>query len=156
MFHCHMPHHMMNQMMSMVGPVAHVGRGMHAGGGMTAGMGIVSGQALAESGGPSFGRALGVGAERERPAPNMPLSGTQQPTFMQPSQGTPTPPMFPGYPQDMFMVMDDLVAKPETYGLRPTWTGAMMGMMTLVRVMKPELYDKIQELKAQQPKKEKP
>jgi hypothetical protein len=55
----------------------------------------------------------------------------------------------PGYPQDMWMVMDKEVEKPETYGLRPTWTGAMMGMMTLIRVLKPEMYDKIQELKAQ-------
>jgi hypothetical protein len=58
--------------------------------------------------------------------------------------------MFPGYPQDMFMVMDDMVAKPETYGLRPGWTGGMMGMMTLVRVLTPELFDKIQDLKAKQ------
>jgi hypothetical protein len=50
----------------------------------------------------------------------------------------------------MFMVMDDLVAKPETYGLRPGWTAGTMGMMTIVRVLQPELFDKIQELKAEQ------
>ena len=32
------------------------------------------------------------------------------------------------------MVMDEAVAKPETYGLAPGWSGALMGMMTLVRV----------------------
>jgi len=58
------------------------------------------------------------------------------------------PQMVPGYPQDMFMVMDDEVAKPETYGLRRTWTGGMMGMMTLVRVLEPKLYDKIRSLQA--------
>jgi hypothetical protein len=58
--------------------------------------------------------------------------------------------MFPGYPQDMFMVMDDLVAKPETYGMRPGWTGGTMGMMTVVRILEPELFDKIQALKAEQ------
>ena len=36
------------------------------------------------------------------------------------------------------MVMDDMVAKPETYGLRPGWTGGTMGMMTIVRVVTPE------------------
>jgi hypothetical protein len=48
----------------------------------------------------------------------------------------------------MYMVMDDLVAKPETHGLRAGWTAAMMGMMTLVRVVKPELFAKIEALKA--------
>ena len=51
------------------------------------------------------------------------------------------------------MVMDDAVAKPETYGLRPGWSGGMMGMMTLVRVVKPELFAKIQELRAEAAKK---
>jgi hypothetical protein len=58
------------------------------------------------------------------------------------------PTRVPGYPQDMFMVMDDEEATPETYGLRRTWTGGMMGMMTLVRVLEPKLYDKIKSLQA--------
>ena len=41
----------------------------------------------------------------------------------------------PGYPQDMVMFMDKEVAKPETYGLPPGWTGSFMGMMTMVRVL---------------------
>jgi hypothetical protein len=49
----------------------------------------------------------------------------------------------PGYPQDMWMTMDEAVAKPETYGLAKDWTGSMMGMMTLVRVLTPEMYDKV-------------
>jgi peptidyl-tRNA hydrolase len=61
--------------------------------------------------------------------------------------------MYPGYPQDMFMVMDDLVAKPETYGLRRGWSGGTMGMMTIIRVLQPELFDKIQALKAEQAQK---
>ena len=61
--------------------------------------------------------------------------------------------MFPGYPQDLFMVMDDMVAKPETYGLRPGWSAGTMGMMTIVRVLQPELFDKIQALKAEQARK---
>ena len=145
--HCHLPHHMMNQMASMVGPMTS-GGGMRPGG-MTSGMGIVTGGALSENAGPALGRTLGNGADAERPAPNMPLGG-QQPAFAPPQGDAPNKDMFPGYPQDMFMVMDDAVAKPETYGLRPGWTGSTMGMMTIVRVLTPELFDKIAQLKADQ------
>ena len=49
MLHCHLPHHMMNQMVSMVGPLSHVGTGMHTGLGMEEGMGIWrNGNALSE------------------------------------------------------------------------------------------------------------
>jgi manganese oxidase len=95
-FHCHLPHHMMNQMVSMVGPR------------MT--------------------------------------SHANTPT---PHGAAPNAGMYPGYPQDMFMVMDDLVAKPETYGLRPGWSGGTMGMMTIIRVVTPELFDTILRLKAE-------
>jgi hypothetical protein len=61
--------------------------------------------------------------------------------------------MFPGYPQDMFMVMDEAVAKPETHGLRPGWSAGTMGMMTIVRVLAPEMFDRIQELKAEHARK---
>jgi hypothetical protein len=68
--------------------------------------------------------------------------------------------LVPGFPQDAYMegpvmAMDDMVQKPETYGLRPGWTGFMMGMMTLLRVLPPDLYDHIQELRSQK-KNEKP
>jgi FtsP/CotA-like multicopper oxidase with cupredoxin domain len=149
-FHCHLPHHMMNQMASMVGPMMS-GSGITPGG-MTAGMGIVTGGALSDNAGPAFGRTIGSGAESDRAVANMPLGG-QQPTFVQPLREAPNKDMFPGYPQDMFMVMDDSVAKPETYGLRPGWSGSTMGMMTIVRVLKPELFDKIAELKAEQQRK---
>jgi manganese oxidase len=56
----------------------------------------------------------------------------------------------PGYPQDMFMTMDDEVAKPETHGLRRSWTGGMMGMMTLLRVLREDRYGEIMALKARQ------
>ena len=42
------------------------------------------------------------------------------------------------------MAMDRMVSKPETRGLRPTWTGGMMGMMTMVRVLEPAAFDGIQ------------
>ena len=84
----------------------------------------------------------------------MPLAPNSQATLLQAGQaGAPNAGMFPGYPQDMFMVMDQLVAKPETFGLRPGWSGGTMGMMTIVRVLQPEMFDRIQALKAEQAQK---
>ena len=82
--HCHLPHHMMNQMVAMVGPLQ---------------------------------MRHGTSADAPR---------------------------VPGFPQDMFMDVDEMVSKPETRGLRPTWTGGMMGMMTMVRVLTPRAFDAIQ------------
>lgn len=86
MLHCHLPHHMMNQMVSMVGP-------MHG---------------------------AGPGSEVK------------------------------GYPQDMWMPMDAMAGnKPELHGLPKDWTGAMMGMMTLVRVVEPAMFEEIAKLRAE-------
>ncbi len=52
----------------------------------------------------------------------------------------------PGYPQDMWMTMDDEVARPETSWLPVGWTGSMMGMMTLVRVLPPDKYERMLQL----------
>ena len=56
----------------------------------------------------------------------------------------------PGFPQDAFMEMgmDKAVHRAEHYGLPPNWSAGMMGMMTLVRVVPSELYDKIMARKA--------
>ena len=151
MLHCHLPHHMMNQMVSMVGPMAHSGNGVHAGMGMEEGMGMIrEGHALSEKNGPSSGRALGVGSTFEERVTHLPVSlqgaAVSQPAAPdqhqhvhhgEPGEGK----LVPGFPQDMKMVMDDMVSKPETHGLRPTWTMGMMGMMTLIRVLTPEKYD---------------
>jgi len=61
----------------------------------------------------------------------------------------------PGFPQDAFMegpmmAMDQMVEKPENYGLRPGWSGFMAGMMTFVRVLPPDKYDRIMELRQKQ------
>ena len=47
------------------------------------------------------------------------------------------------------MAMDKMVDKPENYGLRPGWSGFMMGMMSFVRVLPPDMYDKIMTMRAQ-------
>lgn len=174
MLHCHLPHHMMNQMVSMVGPMGHAGTGSQTGMGMEEGMGVVKGDhALSEDLGPGMGRGVGM-TTQERATSNIVgpngaqqhqghATGQQQPpaspeqgkgTQVQPGQteragqlSNPNDAMrrrtVPGYPQDMVMFMDKEVAKPETYGLPPGWTGAFMGMMTMVRVLPPDQYDEV-------------
>jgi len=152
MVHCHLPHHMMNQMSSMTGPLWSGGHGMAAGLGMEEGLGFVrGGSATSESLGASLGRGMGVGSERERATTNLPLqhghghdAGLWKPAA---NAG-----QVPGYPQDHFMVLDREVEKPETHGLPANWSGGMMGMMTLLRVLPPDLYDQIQALRRGQPK----
>src|SRR6266581_7894202 len=74
-----------------------------------------------------------------------------------PSEGdiAPDADRVPGFPQDAYMegpmmAMDEMVAKPANYGLRPGWSGFMQGMMTLVRVLPPDMYEKIMAMKAKQ------
>ncbi len=173
MLHCHLPHHMMNQMVSMVGPMSHGGAGLHAGGSMVEGMGMLrKGDALSEEFGPALGRGLGMSADRDRATSHLVAAGAAAEPAHQGHEGHDAPkpgdPMasypqndpakkkVPGYPQDMWMVMDDVIPpKAENYGLRKGWTGAMMGMMTLVRVVTPEVYDKIMELKKTEPARSK-
>ncbi len=162
MLHCHLPHHMMNQMVSMVGMMGNAGRGVPTGGGMEEGMGVIrQGHALSEDMGPSLGRGMGDTTHRERNTSNLVGQGNQNPhaghtgqspaqgkgTEVQPGQqtllGNQNAKRVPGYPQDMFMFMDKEVAKPENNGLAPGWSGAMMGMMNFVRVLPPDRYEQI-------------
>jgi hypothetical protein len=170
MFHCHLPHHMMNQMSSMVGPMTRR-PGMPMGMDMERGMGMQrQGNAFSEENGPSLGRGMGVGSTNEQRVSNGPQS-QQAMQSMQGMQGMQhgdqgelpaNSNQVPGFPQDAFMespmmAMDQMVAKPENYGLRPGWSGFMQGMMTFVRVLPPDMYDKIMSLKGQQePDKQKP
>lgn len=43
----------------------------------------------------------------------------------------------------MEMGMDEAVNRPEHYGLPKNWSASFMGMMTLVRIVPDELYEKI-------------
>ena len=175
MVHCHLPHHMMNQMVSMVGPLSVSRPGMPTGIGMDEGMGILTqGHALADHLGPSMGRTLGAG-NAEQAVTNAPLdqglhvdhaahalhadhaAQAAQPAVdhsAHAAHGATAAPdawAVKGYPQDMWMVADDLYAsKPECDGLPPGWTGSMMGMMTLIRVLPPADYDRIMARKAAQ------
>jgi FtsP/CotA-like multicopper oxidase with cupredoxin domain len=142
MLHCHLPHHMMNQMISMVGPMSHGGHGMQTGLGMEEGMGMIArGGALAAENGPGLGRGMGMTTLEQRVSNAV---GHDEHAGHAPAATDPK--RVPGYPQDMWMTMDDAVAMPETHGMAPGWTGAMMGMMTTVRVLKPAQYEKVTDL----------
>jgi hypothetical protein len=162
MLHCHLPHHMMNQMSSMVGRMSRR-NGMPAGLDMERGMGMLrQGSATSNENGPSLGRGMGVGSTAEQAVSNSPLKEERQTQH----EGMPGMQMakpdvskdansVPGFPQDAFMegpmmAMDQMVERPENFGLRPGWSGFMAGMMSFVRVLPPGKYDKIMELKAKQ------
>jgi FtsP/CotA-like multicopper oxidase with cupredoxin domain len=103
MLHCHLPHHMMNEMTSIVGP-------------MTRRPGQ---QKMAMPGMADMASDVSANANS-----------------------------VPGFPQDAYMegpamAMDEKVEKPENYGLRPGWSGYMMGMMTFLRVLPADKYDEV-------------
>lgn len=176
--HCHMFHHMMNHMTSMVGPPrmdhemkGHMSRNlrslqrfeMPAGGDMSNSLGmVIEGPALDEAHGPHLGRGLGEQTGRERavrngvdpaafapgdtPATRQAHQGHEQHAMPRPGDmKSPTP----GYPQDMLgmnMLMPaqiKKVNKPQTRGMRNDWFTGVEALMTVVRVLPPELYDKV-------------
>jgi hypothetical protein len=164
MLHCHLPHHMMNQMASNVGPMTRLGTGMPAGGGMEEGMGMLRGTPGAPTGedyGPVLGRGLGFGSASDQPVANTFLSAEKAKSAMKSAMPgmhhdmagmnmdvSPNANRVPGFPQDAFMsgpmmAMDARVEKPENFGLRPGWSAFMQGMMTFVRVLPPDKYDQM-------------
>jgi FtsP/CotA-like multicopper oxidase with cupredoxin domain len=175
MLHCHLPHHMMNQMSSNVGPMTRLGKGTPAGVSMENGMGMLTGTPGAPTGddyGPSLGRGLGVGSTNDQPLGNTPLAPEkaksarqnvqhdmpamqhgemhQMPGMNMEADVSPNANRVPGFPQDAYMegpmmAMDDRVQKPQNYGLRSGWSGFMQGMMTFVRVLPPEKYDQVMD-----------
>jgi hypothetical protein len=167
MLHCHLPHHMMNQMSSMVGPMSRR-NGMPAGLDMERGTGMLrQGSATSGENGPSLGRGLGVGSTAEQTMSNTPLKAgnpmqhQDMPDMQRQGMQMGKPDVskdansVPGFPQDAFMegpmmAMDKMVDKPENFGLRPGWSGFMAGMMTFVRVLPQNKYDQIMELREKQ------
>ena len=149
----------MNQMASMVGPMSRR-NGMPTGLDMERGMGMLrQGRATSAENGPSLGRGLGVGSTYEQRVANSPLKPGSPMQHQGMQMGKPEVSKdansVPGFPQDAFMegpmmAMDQMVDKPENFGLRPGWSGFMAGMMTFVRVLPPDQYDHIMELRQKQ------
>ena len=183
MLHCHLPHHMMNQMSSNVGPMTRLGQGMQAGASMEEAMGMLrDGHAMSENKGPSLGRGLGIGATNDMAQANGPLSQSEVDKAIagmpgmdhskmagmqhEGMQGMSMPPELPKgagqvplFPQDAYMegpmmAMDKEVEKPETYGLPAGWSGFVGGMMTLVRVLPTDQYEEIMNLIAESGRRE--
>lgn len=163
MLHCHLPHHMMNAMSSVVGRMTRDTGGMPAGAGMNEGMGIMTrGNATSEDKGPSLGRGMGAGASMDQPTTNGQLSPQQTHEGMNMQEMNmeadiaPNANSVPGFPQDAFMegpmmAMDRMVDRPGNYGLRSGWSGFSQGMMSLVRVLPPDQYDKVMDQIKQRP-----
>ena len=163
MLHCHLPHHMMNQMSSSVGPMSRIQTAIPAGVSMENGMGMLDGEPGVPTGGdygPSLGRGLGVGSTNDQRRSNGAISQqnaahhmhteAMQGMEMNPEAGdiAPNADSVPGFPQDAYMegpmmAMDKMVERPQNYGLPAGWSGFMQGMMTFVRVLPPPQYDEI-------------
>jgi len=138
MVHCHLPHHMMNAMASGVGPMT---RNL-----MTRN---------------SAGNSMPEMQHNQLSPPNAPTS--QEGHGMQSANADQMQPEIannansvPGFPQDAYMEgpmmnVDSLVQKPETYGLPRGWSQFMQGMMTFVRVLPPDLYDRIMAMRRRPP-----
>jgi manganese oxidase len=120
MVHCHLPHHMMNSMMDLVGS-----RQIQAPD-QTDAKALSQMQTLANA----------IGVEHVH---HSPVAGNANEVK--------------GFPQDAFMEMgmDEAVVKPETHGLPRNWSAGMMGMMTLVRVLRDDDYDEIMMRKSRSP-----
>jgi hypothetical protein len=95
---------------------------------------------------------MGLGSTADMATANGPLG--QQPMHSMPGMTnmavdvTANANSVPGFPQDAYMegpamAMDQMVDKPENFGLRPGWSGYMMGMMTFLRVLPPDKYDDV-------------
>jgi len=157
MLHCHLPHHMMNQMSSNVGKMTRI-PGMPAGVDMNTGMGMLQGTPgtpLGDDYGASLGRGMGVGGTSDMATTNGPLSEPKAQEAMKGMQMgdmkadiAPNANDVPNFPQDAYMEgpmmsMDKMVNRPENYGLNPGWSQFMQGMMTFVRVLPPDKYDEV-------------
>jgi manganese oxidase len=162
MLHCHLPHHMMNQMSSNVGRMTRgKNLGQPAGLDMNNGMGMLQGTPgapLGEDYGSSLGRGMGVASASDTASTNGPMTehamkgmagmGDMGGMAGMAKDVAPNANSVPGFPQDAFMegpamAMDEQVGKPENFGLHPGWSGYSMGMMTFLRVLPPEKYEQV-------------
>lgn len=145
MIHCHMFHHMMNHMASMVGPMAsHSMTGMTGPRDVANGMGMIAlgrGDSPLGELGPALGRGTGEQTTTDRAVRNGSGVGGREkdPRYR-----------VPGYPQDMMDMMGmhppehvKKFNKPQTRGMRRNWFDGVEGLMTVIRVLPPDLYDQV-------------
>ena len=148
--HCHMFHHMMNFMSSMAGPMGGEMKGLPAGGNMATGMGMLTrGPALNSEFGGTLGRGTGEQTGSDRAVGNGPMDMKGQDKKDGMKGMDMTKPLVPGFPQDMSGMANYSPAelkklnKSETRGMRNGWFADVEGLTTIIRVLPPELYDKV-------------
>lgn len=139
MLHCHMPHHMMNQMSTGVmgeaitnGPLSQK-KSMDAMREMQQQMAKGEPRTSGEQMAGMMAMDMGDKAMRE-----------------QDSNIAHDPGNVPNFPQDAYMEgptmnmeQSSMLDKPENFGLNPGWSSSMQGMMTFLRVLPPVRYDEI-------------
>src|ERR1700712_691878 len=139
MLHCHMPHHMMNQMSSTVMGTPTTN------GAITQKRNMAAMQSMNDS--MQTGKPR-VSGEQMQGMMSMDMSGK---AMADQTRGiAPNASDVPNFPQDgymegpmMNMEHTAMLQRPENYGLRPGWSSSMQGMMTFVRVLPPDLYDTV-------------
>jgi manganese oxidase len=156
--HCHMFHHMMNFMSTMVGPMSgHTMNGMRAGQNPTGGMGIATGgPALSsEAFGPSMGRSMGEQTGMDRTVGNMTVMPPGGGHGMGHSSGNRRVPGSPVGMLDMPTPWSEeqvrQLNKRETRGMRADWYTGVEGLFTVVRILRPDLYDAVMSGEAEIP-----
>jgi manganese oxidase len=136
MLHCHILHHMMNHMVSMVGPMPRMEEHArdHAAVPRMAGEEMASGSL-----GAGLERSLGPAVSADRAV----MTG-MRPAMMEAKFEV------PGYPQDMMemhgMMPSEAMEKvrtPRTRGMRRNWPMGTQAMMTVLRVLPDELYEQV-------------
>ena len=138
MLHCHILHHMMNHMVSMVGPMPQMAdqerQQQHAAIPRMFGEDMASGSL-----GAGLERSLGPAVSADRDV----MTG-MRPTAMQAKFEV------PGYPQDMMemhgMMSPEQMKKVQTRltrGMRRNWPMGTQAMMTVLRVLPDDLYEKV-------------
>ncbi|MGI4758891.1 MAG: multicopper oxidase family protein [Janthinobacterium lividum] len=139
MLHCHMPHHMMNQMSSGVTGTA------------TTNGALSQRKSVAAIVAMDGSMAMGAAATSpEQMSGMMSMDMSDKAVDAQARNIAPNASNVPNFPQDgymegpmMNMEHTRMLAMPENYGLRPGWSSSMQGMMTFVRVLPPDLYETV-------------
>jgi len=139
MLHCHIPHHMMNHMVSMVGPMAGMNSGEARGHDGSAVPEMKGGGLASGSLGAGLTPSLGPATSADREVMNAMRPSSDEAGFA-----------VPGFPQDM-MEMHGMISPAElkkvetplTRGMRHDWPSSTQAMMSILRVLPDELYDKV-------------
>jgi FtsP/CotA-like multicopper oxidase with cupredoxin domain len=144
--HCHMFHHMMNHMVPGIGPGSRET--------------VMEGRMAAQENHAGHGKAaakmkMDPKMKMDAKSPMAPAEKMDSETKMDPEMKmdakTPMNPYdVPGYPQDSGMhammskeEIEKLVSNPLTRGMAPQWYMGVMGLMTVVRVLPADLYEKV-------------